>query len=265
MERDFITENRLKKALFNCSFFSCAQAFECVGSTNDVAKELGENGAEEGTVVLAKTQTAGRGRMGRRFYSPDNSGLYMSLLLRPVGCDSLGLITAGAAVAMRRAIYEMIKTKVDIKWVNDLLFQNKKLCGILAEGRFRSDGSLSYVVLGVGVNLSMPQAGYAEEIKDKTISLKEIAPEYDVETHALASAFIQQFAKLYQALPNTDFLMEYRQASCLLGKEITYQKAGKLCTGRAIEIDDAAQLVVLSETGEKQVLSMGEVHFVRKL
>ncbi len=265
MERDFTTENRLKKALFGCSFFSCAHVFDCAGSTNDVAKELGENGAAEGTIVLAKTQTAGRGRMGRTFYSPEGSGLYMSLLLRPKSCDNLGLITAGAAVAMRRAIFDVTKIKVDIKWVNDLLFQDKKLCGILAEGKFCSNGSLSYVVLGAGVNLQVPKLGYADEIKEKTVSLKEITPQQNVEAHTLASAFIWRFSEIYQARPSEDFLTEYRQASCLLQKEITYQKSGKTCAGRAIDIDDAAQLVVVSDTEGKQCLSMGEVQLVRKV
>ena len=265
MERDFTTENWLKKALFGCSFFSCVHAFDSVGSTNDVAKELGENGAAEGTIVLAKTQTSGRGRMGRTFYSPEDSGLYMSLLLRPKSCDNLGLITAGAAVAMRRAIFDVTNIHVDIKWVNDLWFQDKKLCGILAEGKFCSSGSLPYVILGVGVNLQVPQLGYADEIKEKTVSLKEIAPQLNIEAHTLASAFIWRFSELYQALPSVEFLIEYRQASCLLQKEITYQKMGKTCTGLAVAIDDAAQLVVLSDTGEKQSLSMGEVQLVRKV
>jgi len=264
MKRDLYAEKRLSEALLNCSLFSKALCYESVGSTNDIAKEEARRGAVEGTVVMAHEQTAGRGRMGRTFHSPLGDGLYMSLVLRLASCDNLGLITAGAAVSMRRAVYDVSGTWVDIKWVNDLLYEGKKLCGILAEGQFSSEGDSLHIVLGVGINLRRPAMGYHPDIQGKTISLEEINSTAEIDAIALAAAFIRQFSALYKALPQADFLSEYKEACCLMGKEIRYQKEGITYRGRVMDIDDEAGLVIVNERGEREVLFMGEVSLVRE-
>ncbi|MBR6729445.1 MAG: biotin--[Clostridia bacterium] len=264
MNRDNIMENELNNMLSNCKNFRGAYCFDRVESTNTLAKTLANEGAPEGTLVLAKGQTAGRGRLGRTFYSPASDGLYMSLILRPKEAEGQsGLITACASVAVRRAVFDLTGVVTDIKWVNDLLHQGKKLCGILAEGKFSPEGELLYMILGIGLNIKKPKTGYAEEIRAKTTSLKELAPERKVSLASCAAAVTQRFFELYQELAARAFLQEYREGSCLLGKDISYLKEGVLSFGKAIAINEQAELVVLDKIGTQITLSTGEVSQVR--
>jgi len=264
MERDYYSEERLKICLSDCDFFCDGLCFDKVTSTNDIAKSLAENGTAEGTIVLAAEQTAGRGRMGRTFYSPKRDGLYISLILRPqTAVKDAGLITACAAVAARRSVLELTGVPVDIKWVNDLLFCEKKLCGILAEGQFSSQGELAFMILGLGINLRRPASGYAAEIDGKTVSLQEIASDTEFDSTAVASSFVKAFGNLYKNLPDISFLKEYKEASCILHKEISFFRNGEQCFGRAIDIDEQARLEVVTKEGTHLFLASGEVSLIR--
>ncbi|MBR7164541.1 MAG: biotin--[Clostridia bacterium] len=263
MKKDTLSEKKLTELLQNEPFFSAVYCYDCVSSTNDLAKELAQGGAPQGTVVLANSQTNGRGRLGRHFYSPGETGLYMSLILRPEDVQQdAGLLTAGAAVAVQQAILAMTGVSVDIKWVNDLYYQNKKLCGILAESQFTSSGSFDYVVLGIGVNLAPPEGGYAEEIQGKTISIAEF---YDrgISQAELCAAIFREWFTVYQKLPKAEFLQIYREASCVLGKTISYIQGGETYIGKALSIDERARLIVLLKNGETKTLETGEVTMVR--
>ena len=264
MNRITIEEERLSALLADCAFFKEAKSYPLLESTNDQCRILAESGAPEGTVVLATEQTKGRGRMGRHFYSPQDNGLYMSLLLRPESInDAPGLITACAAVSAREAIRKLTGISVDIKWVNDLYFENKKLCGILAEGKFSQEGLLSYIVLGIGINLSPPNEGYAPEIRNLAISLAELPNAQVVDRLVLCAEVIRQFADFYNALPKLDFLEIYRSASCVLGKTVSYEKNGEKCVAKALSIDDHAQLVVKQKDGAICTLAAGEINLLR--
>ena len=202
MIRDAKTEEILQSVLADCSFLETVQSYDTMGSTNDICKELAKAGAKEGTLILANSQTAGRGRLGRRFHSPMNDGLYMSLLLRPKeALLAPGLLTACGAVAVHQAIAKLYHVAVDIKWVNDLYFDGKKLCGILAEGQFDSQGKPQYVVMGIGVNLHLPKEGYAEDIRQTAVSLAEACPDCTIDRNELCAEIVRQFAWIYKALP----------------------------------------------------------------
>ena len=141
--------------------------YDHLPSTNQTAREMAADGALDGTVVLAHKQSAGRGRLGRSFFSPDGTGLYMSLILRRdlTAADALRL-TPMAAVATAEAIEDMVGHKVDIKWVNDIYLDQKKVCGILTEGSVDpTSGRLAYAVIGIGVNITPPDGGFPEEIR----------------------------------------------------------------------------------------------------
>ena len=129
--------------------------FDTIPSTNTFLKAEAEQGAEEGLIAVAENQSAGKGRMGRAFASPNGSGIYMSMLIRPSEAVSdATLITACAAVAVSDAIENVTGIPVGIKWVNDLFYSSKKVCGILAEGVFNAEkASYDYIVLGIGINL----------------------------------------------------------------------------------------------------------------
>jgi BirA family biotin operon repressor/biotin-[acetyl-CoA-carboxylase] ligase len=131
------------------------ELFDTLPSTNSYLKELAEKGERQGLVAVADTQSAGRGRMGRAFACPSGSGIYMSVLLRPNSAlADATLITACAAVAVSEAIENVTGIKVGIKWVNDLYYGGKKVCGILAEGAYSAERSAyEHVILGIGINL----------------------------------------------------------------------------------------------------------------
>ncbi len=260
------SEEKVKNLLADCSFFKGVESHVSLPSTNDRGRALADIGAPEGTVILAEMQTAGRGRLGRRFYSPQSEGLYMSLILRPEkDFVDVGLITACAAVAAWQAIQQLTGIKVDIKWVNDLFYQNKKLCGILAEGQFRPSGELDYMILGVGINVTTPVGGYEEEIQNIAISLAEIADGSIIDKDALCAEFVYRFSLLYQRLPQTDFLEIYRAASCVLGEKVCYKREGTKEIAMAVDIDEKARLVVERENGEIEHLNSGEIHLLRTI
>ncbi len=263
MKRDAISESKLAVLLQKEAFFSAAYCYDFVTSTNDVAKELAKNGALQGTVVLSDGQTQGRGRTGRRFHSPDGTGLYMSLILRPERHQQdAGLLTACGAVAVHQAIFELTGVQADIKWVNDLLYQGRKLCGILAESQFASDGTFSHVILGIGVNLVPPEGGYADEIKEVATSLAEICGNVP-DKLVLCAAILRHWFRFYDAMPCVDFLQTYRDCSCVLGKSVSYIKNGISFIGKAVSIDERARLIIEVENEKNEILETGEIAMVR--
>ncbi len=266
MKRDEKTEKKLKDLLKN----SPAQkgeifCYDSLSSTNDAAKELAGFSCPEWSLVLSKTQSAGKGRMGRRFFSPKGKGLYMSFVLYPKEkCQNPGLLTACGAVAVYRAIFNLAGILTQIKWVNDIYYQEKKLCGILAEGQIGAKGLLESVILGIGVNLTRPQEGYDPEIDHKTIALDEMVEQIPGK-EALCVEILKEFAAIYQALPDTYFLEDYKKASCVLGRRISYWQNGTIREGTAQDIDSEARLVIENEGGQTETLGAGEINLLRPL
>ena len=141
-----------------------------VGSTNDYLREMALEGRKEGFTVLSGEQTGGRGRTGRSFYSPADTGVYMSLLLRPENCSPAVAVkfTTMAAVAACRVIEKVSQKKAQIKWVNDVFIEDKKVCGILTEGAVSLEkGSLEYVILGLGLMSIRLGADFPENWKKR--------------------------------------------------------------------------------------------------
>ena len=247
-------EKQTKKIKIDC--------LKNIDSTNTKAILLAQSGAKEGTAVTAIRQTAGKGRLGRSFVS-EKGGVYFSIVLRPqIKPEETLFITVAAAVAAARAIEKVSGKKCDIKWVNDVYINNKKVCGILNEGGF-NNGALDYVVLGVGINLFAPKNGFpsnlplADSVFDKKskILLKNRIKEQTI------AIFCNEFFSLYENLSEKEFIKEYQQRSFLTGKEITYIKDNIPHKAKVIEIDDNARLVV--SCGEvKEKLSHGEIQIV---
>ncbi len=231
--------------------------FETVDSTNKIAKEMALQGAEEYKLVVARTQSAGRGRLGRKFFSY-NGGLYLSLVLRPkIKPQDTILITTAAAVAAAEAIERFSKRKAQIKWVNDIYVDNKKVCGILTEGAFDAEsGELQSVVLGVGIN--MLKCDFPEEIRDIADGLLDEKSLTSQQIAELIVDFCKSFMELYVNLEAREFIRLYRERSWLTGKTVEYIKDGLSKKGKVLGIDDNAALVVESE-GEELHLTSGEV------
>lgn len=231
-----------------------------VGSTNTELKALAEKGGADGTVLIALTQTAGRGRLGRSFYSPKDTGLYMSVLLRPEFSASEALnITACAAVAAAKAIDKAAGVNSQIKWVNDIYIGGKKVCGILTEASIDFEsGGLNYAVLGIGINLNT--ADFPAELQNVAASVSD----GKADLRPLVSAeFLNIFFEYYKNLTARDFLAEYRSRSMLTGKEISFVRGSETFCGTVLGIDDDMRLLVRLENGEETAFSSGEVQLVK--
>lgn len=225
-----------------------------VDSTSSyIRRELNSFG-NKNVLVTAKKQTAGRGRNGKSFYSPESTGLYMSVLLHPACAlaDAVGITTC-AAVAVAKAIEKVTGKNTGIKWVNDLYVDNKKVCGILCEAvNNYKQGITQSVIIGVGVNLST--AVFPDELKD-------VAGSLNTETDCMAE-LCAEIANAFFEMPfgkiSEDILEEYRRRSVVIGKTIDYYVNGQKHTARAIGIDSAGGLIVDSD-GEISTLSSGEI------
>ncbi len=231
--------------------------FDCLASSNDTAKELGVEGAKENTVIIAKRQTAGRGRLTRQFFSPENSGIYMSILLRPeFSVENATLITPAAAVAVSETIDEICGTDTKIKWVNDIYLNNKKVCGILTESSFTNDGYFS--ILGIGINLYSPENDFPDDIKEIAGAVYSEPCHREIRERLIARV-IDNFNFYYKNLLSKEFLKLYREKSNLIGKEIKYLKNGKEVFATVLGIDDNAHLIVETTDDSEEHLFQGEV------
>lgn len=237
-------------------------SFDTVDSTNNIAKKLATNSADEGAVVVATKQTAGRGRLGRTFLS-ERGGVYFSVVLRPDTANSPLFITVAAAVAAARAIERVSCKKCELKWVNDVYIDGKKVCGILTEGCVDTNGKLDYAILGVGINVFEPKKGFPKELPlASSIFAKKCKILFKKRVKELLIAhFADEFFAFYNNLDQKLFINEYKQKSFLTGKQITYIKDGKEFFGTVEGIDDEARLIV-SVDNKTQVLSSGEIQIV---
>lgn len=234
------------------------EVFDCLDSTNTTAKNLALEGGAEGDLVIALSQRGGRGRMGRSFYSPKGDGIYFSVILRPkIKAEDISLITPTAAVAVAKAFEDIAKKSPKIKWVNDIFVNGKKVCGILSEAAFNTDGTAMYVILGIGINLYAPENGFPEDIKSIAGSLLE--PNEKIDINLLLSNIINNFFKLYKDLKSTDTVDAYRTRLLLKNQKVNYIKNGEPKSGTVLDIDEAFQLVIETESGKTEHLQSGEV------
>lgn len=229
-------------------------------STNALVREKANQGCPEGCVIVACEQTDGRGRYGRQFFSPIDSGVYLSLLLRPTAYSpqQATCLTAAAAAAMCQAIEAVTGQQPGIKWVNDIFLHGKKVCGILTEAAVGLEtGALDYMVLGAGVNLYPPVKGFPEEIQPIAGSvLERSCPEAK---NRLVGEFLNRFWDFYTHPECRTYLEDYRSRSLAIGQNVTVLSAGRAVSAYAYGIDDDFRLLVRYENGDTEALSYGEI------
>lgn len=229
-------------------------------STNALVREKANQGRPEGCVIVACEQTDGRGRYGRQFFSPIDSGVYLSLLLRPTAYSpqQATCLTAAAAAAMCQAIEAVTGQQPGIKWVNDIFLHGKKVCGILTEAAVGLEtGALDYMVLGAGVNLYPPVKGFPEEIQPIAGSvLERSCPEAK---NRLVGEFLNRFWDFYTHPECRTYLEDYRSRSLAIGQNVTVLSAGRAVSAYAYGIDDDFRLLVRYENGDTEALSYGEI------
>ena len=227
-------------------------------STNNTARENAACGASEG-VVFALTQTGGKGRKGRSFFSPQGSGIYMSLLLRPhhFSAEKAASLTTMAAVAVCEAIESVCGKTAKIKWVNDVFVDGKKACGILTEAAMGIEtGTLDYAIVGIGINVTPPREGFPDELKSIAGAIL-LSPQSDGKNR-LATEVINRFMYYYLS-KNQGYVSSYRSKSFILGRQITVIGFDSERTATALDIDGECRLIVRYDSGETAALSSGEI------
>lgn len=234
--------------------------FDEVDSTNRMARDAALKGADEYVTMIANSQTDGRGRKGRSFFSPEDTGLYISVVLRPTADRSPLQITTAAAVAVAESIEEIANTVAEIKWVNDVYCRGKKVCGILTEGSFEGD-KLQYAVLGIGVNVILPNDGFPKDIASRAGAVfdEKTLPTDDVKER-LAAAILNRFKRYYEGSAN-DYLSSYRQRNMLRNKQVDLIGVDDrvLETVTVLDVTDTFELLVQDSSGKARSLSSGEV------
>lgn len=225
-------------------------------STNRMAKEAALAGAKEGTLLVARKQQLGKGRLGRSFFSPEG-GIYMSVVLRPrIAAEKATFITTCAAVAVARAIEKETGLSAGIKWVNDIFVHGKKVCGILTEAGINFEtGIPEYAVLGIGINVE--KQSVPEELKGIVGCLEEETGT-QINKSRLTAAVWNEFFSLYDELSTAAYMEEYKNRSVLLGKTVTVISTEGDYEAKVCDIDKDGHLVIERE-GKKGILSSGEV------
>ncbi|MCR5757772.1 MAG: biotin--[acetyl-CoA-carboxylase] ligase [Selenomonas sp.] len=231
---------------------------EEIDSTNNEAKRLARNGAVEGTVVVAESQTGGKGRLERKFFSPKGKGIWFSVILRPKFLpQEAPKCTLMAAVAVARAMEEF-GLEPGIKWPNDLLYENKKLVGILTEMSAEMDG-INYIVIGTGINVNIDQSDFPGDIRDVATSLSMMKGE-QLPRVKFFQAVLRAMDDLYGKVQREGFapvLEEWRKYSITLGQEVKVigVRDGEVYFGKAVDIDADGALLVDTAEGRQRVLA----------
>ena len=235
------------------------KVLSCTDSTNAEVGRAARLGAAEGLTVIADTQTQGRGRRGRGFFSPPSTGLYLSLLLRPENCDANRTlkITTAAAVAVCDAISAAGGERAGIKWVNDVFMNGKKVCGILTESSLDQNGRTEYAVLGVGINLYRPPQGFPPELEN--IAGAVFDSPRDGLGNQVAAEFLRSFMGFYRQPDYGDYARSYHQLSIVLGRRVKVISASGTTEATVLDIDGECRLAVRYDDGSTDLLCSGEI------
>lgn len=237
--------------------------YESIDSTNKLAKRMAGEGAAHGTCIAANMQTEGRGRLGRTFFSPAHNGIYLSVILRPqMDMSKSTQITTMTAVAVANAISSVCGIETQIKWVNDLYYNGRKVCGILTEAVTNFEtGQIESVIVGIGINCAPPGPDLPDDIKD---IYGFIPGGYTFSRNQLTAEVISQIMTLCDNLEMGDdsFVESYRNRSMIIGQDINVFKTGLARTpipAHAVDIDRSCGLVVRYEDGTQETLTSGEI------
>jgi BirA family biotin operon repressor/biotin-[acetyl-CoA-carboxylase] ligase len=235
--------------------------YETLPSTNNEARKLAAQGAAEGTVLIADHQTAGRGRLGRSFCSPAAAGIYMSVILRPY-CPPAELmhLTCAVGVAVCDAVEEVLEVRPGLKWINDLVWEGKKLGGILTELAIDpKTGFVESAIIGIGLNCSESPGDFPPPLDEIACSLSMVTGK-SVDRWHVAAGIIEKLYEMHSKLFRRAELMDrYRRSCVTLGKEVLVIRGDVRRPGKALSIGDDGSLLVAYEDGQTEPVNSGEV------
>ncbi len=234
---------------------------EYVDVTNSTNEDVKKYINEKKAVVISSEQTNGRGRIGHSFASP-KGGIYLSLIIdvNDVVKDNISLITPMAAVAIHRAIQKTLGINTQIKWINDIFYLNKKICGILAEAHLNGD-KIDKIILGIGIDYCINADKIEEDLKPIVGSIYT-EKTYLPKENELICELIKEIYSEVEALPNIDFMEEYRANCITINKDISFFWNNKPSLARAINVTNKGELEVAIQ-GKKLLLNAGEVSIIR--
>ncbi len=238
--------------------------YESVGSTNNIAYKLAQEGAEEGAIVIADEQTKGKGRLGRKWVSPPDSGVYLSFILRPdIVPNEVQEVTLVTALGAVKAIRNFAGMNALIKWPNDIIISDKKAGGILTELKAEMD-KVEFVVIGIGININTPEKFLPE---GATSVKNESKASVDFSRVEFTRELLEGVEREYIKFKNNGFeptRSEFKGYSCTLGREVSVTgSAGKKIHGKAVDIDKDGALIIKTTTGAQERILSGDVTLVR--
>ncbi len=237
--------------------------FRQLGSTNDHLKILAEEGAPEGTVVVAEEQTSGKGRLGRTWSSPCSKGIWLSILLRPAKpLQEISVFTLLTAVAVACSINKMCPgIEAGIKWPNDILIRGRKVCGILTELKAEED-RLHYLVTGLGLNFSQAREDFPPELRGSATSILLEKSGPLPSRKELARGILREMDRIYRQYLNLgakEILQQWKDLNVTLGKKVTIKSLRETFSGTALGIDKDGALIVALAGGEQKRFITGEI------
>ncbi len=225
---------------------------EEVTSTNDMLMECAKHN-QEGYTIVAGKQTKGKGRLDRSFYSPENSGAYFSILLKPdISATDPTILTALAGVAVCEAIEATTNEKPKIKWVNDVYIGNKKVCGILAQASLPD-----YIVVGIGINIYEPDNNFPTF--ENNVAGAICNNRHNGLMDKLTASVINNYFKHYNSMTSSNFIQNYKDYSMVIGKTVTVHIGSEAKSAYVMDIDEKCRLIVKYSNGEVEKLSSGEI------
>lgn len=256
-----LSATELQSKLVTRTFGRHLHLRDAVASTQDVLRELAEQGAPEGTLVIAEQQTQGRGRMGRHWVSPAGKGVWMSLLLRPnIPMQRTPQLTLLAAVALSRAIARVVPLEIGIKWPNDLLVGGRKISGILLESA-AEDERIRYVIAGMGISANLEAQDFPPEVLEKAISLR-MAAGREIDRTELVAAAMEEFERLYELYAAQGFepiRALWEAHAVTLGRETKLLTPQGEITGIPVELDELGGLRVKLADGSVRTVYSAEI------
>lgn len=258
---NILSKEIIKKNITAKVFGKEIEILKTVDSTNNYLKLRAQDKVIEGLVAIAEQQTEGKGRKGKSFFSPAGSSIYMSVLLKPkIKISNINLITIIAAISVVEAIYNTTKIQTSIKWVNDVMYNNKKLCGILTEASIEGEsGDINYIVLGIGINVK--KINFPDDIKNVATSLGNITA-IDYNRNELIGQLLNQLENNYNKLFSNnqcELINSYRNYLSMLGNEINVILSDSTYRAKALDIDENAHLIIQLPSGEITKINCGEI------
>jgi len=268
-EKPFWDPDELQAQLHTAVLGKRLIVFNRLTSTNDFLKRLARRGAEAGTLVLADQQTAGRGRLGRPWQSPPHVGLWLSFILRPeLPLEFIGALPLAIAVVVAETLSAICGETFSVKWPNDILWNQRKICGILCEAQISpmtDSNQLDYVVAGIGINVNQQPPDFHPDWRERAVSLRMITA-HDVDRQKVFLELAQRLERnlLMNLPPHLPMLLSRWRSHCAeLRKRVSLRHAQETVTGIFEDIGAGGELILRLANGQRQAFSAGEVTIIK--